>query len=139
MLGLLLDIENSIAISSESKGYDENGGVSADRHYHVPILHRTYDCRHGKTLYTLYAVGLAAVAAPGIMKPGVIFPEFLATGADSVHNPVNLLLEESRKIWPGVRIGLLIRQVPQLLHMYIYEADLITALTQAPLVLMIQS
>lgn len=105
------DFENSIAVSSESPGYGEKGGVGGDRRYHVPILHRTYDCRHGKTLYTLYAVGLATVASPGVMKPGVLFPEVLATGAHSVHNPVNLLLEECRKLWPGLRIGALIRWV----------------------------
>jgi hypothetical protein len=38
-----------------------------------------------------------------------LFPEVLATGTHSVHNPVNLLLEECRKLWPDLRIGILIR------------------------------
>jgi hypothetical protein len=96
-------------VSSESQGYGSNGGVSADRQYHVPTLHRTYECRHGKSTYTLYAIGLGTVASPSIMKPGVIFPDFLATGKHSQHNPVCLVLEESRKLWPGLPVSTLIR------------------------------
>jgi len=57
----------------------------------------------------MYAVGLATVASPDIMKPGVVFPDFLATGRHTAHNPVNLILEESRSLWPGVRVGALVR------------------------------
>jgi hypothetical protein len=102
-------------VSSESQGYGNRGSVSDDRRYNVPILHRTYDCRHGRTLYTCYAVGLATVASPDIMKPGVIFPDFLATGKHSVHNPVNLVLEESSKLWPGLPISALLRYAKHLL------------------------
>jgi hypothetical protein len=96
-------------VGSESKGYGADGGTSDGRRYHVPLLHRTYHCRHGKTLYTLYAVGLGTVASPGIMKPGVIFPDLLATGRHTVHNPIRLLVEESNNLWPGLRISTLLR------------------------------
>ncbi|KAK0113950.1 hypothetical protein ONS95_014195 [Cadophora gregata] len=95
-------------VSSESQGYGANGGVSPDNQYHVPKLHRTYECRHGETTYTLYAVGLGTVASPDIMKPGVIFPELLATGAHSQHNPTCLALEECRKLWPGLPVSTLL-------------------------------
>lgn len=98
-------------VSSESQGYGGNGGVSEDRQYHVPTFHRTYECRHGRSTYTLYAVGLGTVACPNIMKPGVIFPDFLATGAHSQHNPVILVLEECRKLWPGIPVSTLTRSV----------------------------
>ncbi|KAH0563023.1 hypothetical protein GP486_002410 [Trichoglossum hirsutum] len=98
----------AFAVSSESRGYGENGGFSDSRQYNVPLLNRTYDCRHGRSLYTLYAVGLATVASPDIMKPGVIFPDFLATGRHTAHNPIRLILEESNILWPGLRVGALI-------------------------------
>ncbi|KAF2007547.1 hypothetical protein P154DRAFT_614874 [Amniculicola lignicola CBS 123094] len=98
----------AFVVASESKGYDTSGGVSESRQYHVPILHRTYECRHGKSTYTLYAIGLGTVASPGVMKPGVTFPNFLATGSHSAHNPVHLILDESRKLWPGIRVSALI-------------------------------
>ncbi|KAH6721025.1 hypothetical protein BKA61DRAFT_150212 [Leptodontidium sp. MPI-SDFR-AT-0119] len=97
----------AFVVSSESQGYGGNGGVSEDRQYHVPTFHRTYECRHGRSTYTLYAVGLGTVACPNIMKPGVIFPDFLATGAHSQHNPVILVLEECRKLWPGIPVSTL--------------------------------
>lgn len=98
-------------VSSESPGYGPNGGFDHSRWYNIPILHRTYNCRHGKTLYTFYAIGLATVAAPGIMKPGVIFPNFEATGRHTAHNPTRLILEESANLWPGLRISCLLRYV----------------------------
>jgi hypothetical protein len=98
-------------VSSESQGYGPNGGFDHSRRYNIPILHRTYNCRHGKTLYTFYAIGLATVAAPGIMKPGVILPNFEATGRHTVHNPTRLILEESTNLWPGLRISCLLRYV----------------------------
>lgn len=57
----------------------------------------------------MYAVGLATVASPDIMKPGVIFPDFLATGRHAAHNPIRLILEESNVLWPGLRVGALVR------------------------------
>ncbi|KAH8749168.1 hypothetical protein BGZ57DRAFT_959493 [Hyaloscypha finlandica] len=98
----------AFVVSSESQGYGNSGSVSVDHQYHVPTLHRTYECRHGKSTYTLYAIGLGTVASPSIMKPGVIFPDFLATGKHSQHNPVCLVLEESRKLWPGLPVSSLI-------------------------------
>jgi hypothetical protein len=96
-------------VSSESQGYGENGGFDNDRMYNVPILHRTYLCRHGKQDYTLYAVGLATVASPDIMKSGVIFPDLSATGGHTVHNPTRLILQESSTLWPGLPIRILMR------------------------------
>jgi hypothetical protein len=94
-------------VSSESPG--RGGGFSHFRRYNVPILHRTYNCRHGRTLYTFYAVGLATISSPDIMKPGVLYPDFLATGRHTAQNPTNLMLEETRKLWPGLAISVLIR------------------------------
>ena len=96
-------------MSSESPGYGRDGGTDSSHQYHVPILHRAYYCRHARPSYTFYAVGLATVAVPDVMKPGVIFPTLLATGAHTAHNPTQLLLEEGRKLWPGVRVGTFVR------------------------------
>jgi hypothetical protein len=41
--------------------------------------------------------------------PGVVFPEFLATGEHSEHNPIRLILEESEKLWPGLPVSTVIR------------------------------
>lgn len=101
-------------VSSESQGYGPNGGFDHTRRYNIPILHRTYDCRHGKQLYTFYAVGLGTVAVPGIMKPGVIFPNFETTGRHTAHNPTRLIMEEAYKLWPGLRISCLLRYVPMI-------------------------
>ena len=79
------------------------------RVYHVPMLHRTYDFRNSKPTYTYYAIGLGTVAHPGIVKPGVIFPDFITTGTHTANNPTLLLLEECRKCWPGLPISALIR------------------------------
>lgn len=96
-------------VSSESQGYGGDGGFSDDRKYNVPLLHRTYECRNGKELYTFYAVGLGTVASPDIMKPGVIFPHFITTGRHTVHNPTSLIVNEASRLWPGLRVSVLIR------------------------------
>ena len=104
-----LTIEVSAAMTSESPAYGQNGGVDEERSYHVPFFQRTYECRWAVCTYTFYAVGLGTVAYPDIIKPGVIFPKFLTTGRGSIQNPINMLLEECNKLWPGLRIGTLLR------------------------------
>jgi hypothetical protein len=96
-------------VASESKGYGANGGTVNHRVYHVPMLHRTYDHRNSKPTYTYYAIGLGTVAHPGVIKPGVVFPDFITTGAHTANNPTLLVLEECRKCWPGLHISALIR------------------------------
>jgi hypothetical protein len=98
-------------MGSESPGYGKDGGVVEHRVYHAPIWHRSYVGRHTKTTYTFFAIGLGTMASPGIVKSGVTFPDFLATGAHSVHNPTKLLLEECGKIWPGLKAKTILRQV----------------------------
>jgi hypothetical protein len=80
-----------------------------DRAYNVPIWHRSYVGRHTKSTYTFYAVGLGTMGLPSVISNGVIFPDFFATGAHSVHNPIRLLLEECTRIWPGLRPKVLLR------------------------------
>ncbi|KAJ8110730.1 hypothetical protein OPT61_g6498 [Boeremia exigua] len=119
----------AFVVGSESKGWDMDGGISEEHQYHVPILHRTYQCRHGKSTYMLYAVGLGTVASPGVLKPGVILPDFFATGSHTVHNPINLVLDESKNLWPGLQISALISIgtgnfdiVENTLHPFVEEA-----------------
>jgi hypothetical protein len=96
-------------MGSESTGYGPNGGINKTRLYHVPIWHRSYQGRHVSPTYTLYAIALGTVASPRICSNGLIFPDFSAPGTHSVHNPVQLLLEECRKIWPGLKPHLVLR------------------------------
>jgi hypothetical protein len=96
-------------MTSESPGYGSNGGVIKTRVYNTPFFQRTYECRWASTTYTFYAVGLGTFAVPDLIKPGVTFPEFLTTGRHSIHNPIRMLLEECNKLWPGLRIGTVIR------------------------------
>jgi hypothetical protein len=60
-------------------------------------------------MYTFYAVGLATVAHPGVVKPGVLFPDFITTGRHTQNNPTHLLLEEASKLWPGLPVRALVR------------------------------
>ncbi|KAH7234652.1 uncharacterized protein BKA55DRAFT_543837 [Fusarium redolens] len=95
-------------MGSESAGYGRHESTVAHRQYHVPIWHRTYLRRNTKTTYTCWALALGTMASPSIVRPGVVFPDFTATGAHSVHSPIELVLEECRKIWPGLRPGVIV-------------------------------
>lgn len=95
-------------MGSESAGYGRHESTVADRQYHVPIWHRTYLRRNTKTTYTCWALALGTMGSPSIVRPGVVFPDFTATGAHSVHSPIELVLEECRKIWPGLGPGVIV-------------------------------
>jgi hypothetical protein len=97
-------------MGSEAPGFGSNGGVNKDRTYHAPRWHRTYVRRHvTDQTYTLYAIALGTCASPGIISNGLLFPDLFAPGAHIQHNPVELLLEECGKLWPGLHANLILR------------------------------
>jgi hypothetical protein len=96
-------------MGSEAPGFGEDGGVSNDRIYHAPVWHRSYTGRHTHPTYTLYAIALGTCASPDIISNGLIFRDLSAPGDHIVHNPVELLLEECGKIWPGLHADLILR------------------------------
>jgi hypothetical protein len=65
--------------------------------------------RHTKRTYTFYAIALGTIATPGIVSNGLIFPDFSAPGADTMHNPVQLVLQECNMTWPSLRLKLILR------------------------------
>jgi hypothetical protein len=96
-------------MGSEAPGLGANGRVNKDRIYHAPRWHRSYTGRHTTSQYTLYAIALGTCASPGIISNGLLFPDLHAPGTHIVHNPVELLLEECGKIWPGLHASLILR------------------------------
>ena len=96
-------------MGSEAPGFGANGGVNKDRIYHAPRWHRSYTGRHTTSQYTLYAIALGTCASPGIISNGLLFPDLHAPGIHIVHNPVELLLEECGKIWPGLHASIILR------------------------------
>lgn len=111
-------------MGSEAPGFGPNGGIDKNRMYHAPRWHRTYRRRHiTVSQYTFYAIALGTCAFPGIISNGLLFPDLAAPGTHIEHNPVELLLEECGKLFPGLPASLILR--------FVIESARVSCLTYA--------